>query len=197
MSYRPPHLRHSQRGPPASAPARPASAPRCAPTATTVGFTPSGATLQQRLGQRRAAAALCCPPPPDAPAGAAGAGTCLRMCCEREWRDREQFRELSRLEYAVGSTERDSRPKCNPELAVKRFKRPDAGAPPPSADELRPLPVLRETVDFLLRLWQRRAEAAPLDRFAFISDRLRSVMQDLSVQRLQAGQPRDVRRQPP
>ena len=106
------------------------------------------------------------------------------MCCEREWRDREQYRELSRLEYAAGSTDRDSRPKCDPELAVKRFKRPDAGAPPPSAAELRPLPVLRHTVDFLLQLWQRRAEAAPLDRFAFISDRLRAVMQDISVQRL-------------
>ena len=68
---------------------------------------------------------------------------------------------------------------------MKRFKRPDAGAPPPSASELRPLPVLRHTVDFLLQLWQRRSEAAPLDRFAFISDRLRAVMQDISVQRLQ------------
>ena len=46
---------------------------------------------------------------------------------------------------------------------VKRFKRPDAGAPPPAASELRPLPVLRHTVDFLLQLWQRRSEAAPLD----------------------------------
>ena len=46
---------------------------------------------------------------------------------------------------------------------MKRFKRPDAGAPPPAASELRPLPVLRHTVDFLLQLWQRRSEAAPLD----------------------------------
>ena len=42
--------------------------------------------------------------------------------------------------------------------------------------------MLRHTVDFLLQLWQRRSEAAPLDRFAFISDRLRAVMQDISVQ---------------
>ena len=44
--------------------------------------------------------------------------------------------------------------------------------------------MLRHTVDFLLQLWQRRSEAAPLDRFAFISDRLRAVMQDISVQAL-------------
>ena len=181
MSYRPPHLRGNQRGPP---PARPATAPQHrAPAAATAGFTPSGASLQQRLSQRRAAAASCAPPAETrAAGGGTGFGTCMRMCCEREWREREQYRELSRLEYAPGSTERDSRPKCDPELAVKRFKRPDAGAPPPSSAELRPLPVLRHTVDFLLQLWQRRSEAAPLDRFAFISDRLRAVMQDISVQ---------------
>ena len=75
-----------------------------------------------------------------------------------------------------------TRPKCDPELAVKRYKRPDAGAPGPAAAQLRPLPVLRHTVGFLLQLWQRRSEAAPLDRVAFISDRLRAVMQDISVQ---------------
>ena len=108
MSYRPPHLRGSQRGPPA---ARPATAPpRSAPAAATAGFTPSGASLQQRLSQRRAAAALCCAPPAVAVAGGGtGFGTCMRMCCEREWREREQCRELSRLEYAPSSTESDSR----------------------------------------------------------------------------------------
>ena len=111
MSYRPPHLRGSQRGP-----ARPATAPapRCAPAAAATagfaqrnGFTPSGASLAQRLSQRRAAAALCCAPPAAAVAGGGtGFGTCMRMCCEAEWREREQYRELSRLEYAPGSTER-------------------------------------------------------------------------------------------
>ena len=110
MSYRPPHLHGNQ-----LAPARPATtlAPRCAPAAVTAGitqrngFTPSGASLAQRLLQRRAAAALCCAPPAVAVAGGGtGFGTCMRMCCEAEWREREQYRELSRLEYAPGSTER-------------------------------------------------------------------------------------------
>ena len=120
MSYRPPHLRGSQRGPPAAA--RPATAPpRGAAAATASGFTPSGASLQQRLSQRSAAAAACVPPAEAAAADGTGFGTCMRMCCEREWRERERFRELSRLEYAAGSTEHDSRPKCDPELAVRRL----------------------------------------------------------------------------
>ena len=120
MSYRPPHLRGSQRGPPAAA--RPATAPpRGAAAAAASGFTPSGASLQQRLSQRSAAAAACVPPAEAAAADGTGFGTCMRMCCEREWRERERFRELSRLEYAAGSTEHDSRPKCDPELAVRRL----------------------------------------------------------------------------
>ena len=119
MSYRPPHLRGSQRGPPAAV--RPATAPpRGAAAAAASGFTPSGASLQQRLSQRSAAAS-CAPPAEAAAADGAGFGTCMRMCCEREWRERERFRELSRLEYAAGSTEHDSRPKCDPELAVRRL----------------------------------------------------------------------------
>jgi len=54
----------------------------------------------------------------------------MRMCCEREWRERERFRELSRLEYAAGSTEHDSRPKCDPELAVNSNPSPSPSPSP-------------------------------------------------------------------
>ena len=106
------------------------------------------------------------------------------MCSEREWREREQFRELSRLEYAEGATDHDKRPRCDPALAVRRFKRPEAGAPPPPPSELRPLPVLQSTAAYLLRLWHSRPGVSIIDRYHFISDRFRAMMQDLAVQRI-------------
>ena len=106
------------------------------------------------------------------------------MCSEREWREREQFRELSRLEYAEGATDHDKRPRCDPALAVRRFKRPEAGAPPPPSSELRPLPALQSTAAYLLRLWHSRPGVSIIDRYHFISDRFRAMMQDLAVQRI-------------
>ena len=158
MAYRPPHKRNEQprNGQPRPSSSSARSTPR---TASACGYTPSGVSLKQRLAAASTAISAALP-------NASIVGTCMRMCSEAEWREREQYRELSRLEYAQGSSEHDSRPKCDPTLAVKRFKRPDAGAPPPSAEELRPLPVLHDTVAYLLRLWQGRPEAAPLDRCA-------------------------------
>lgn len=154
MPYVPPHKRNGGGSRPASA----APSQRATPRSSACTYAPSGASLQQRLA---AAAAVPCA---TATPGATTVGTCMRMCSEAESREREQYRELSSLEYRLGSTKHESRPKCNPDWTVKRFKRPDAGAPNPSAEELRPLPVLNDTVAYLLRLWQDRPEAAPLDR---------------------------------
>lgn len=108
---------------------------------------------------------------------------CRRMCGEREMREREACLELSRLEMLRG-TEKDHKPKVNPSLAVKRYRRPAAGEPAPSKSELRPLQVLQQTVEHLLRLWQSRTDEPAIYRYAFISDRLRAVQQDISIQGL-------------
>ena len=76
------------------------------------------------------------------------------------------------------------RPKVDLKRAVKRYQRPAAGAPPPSPSELRPLPTLEQTVDYLLNLWCERTDVPQLVRYVFLSDRLRAVQQDLTVQRI-------------
>jgi len=107
------------------------------------------------------------------------------MCSPREAAERERFRELSLLEQLPG-TESQKLPSVDPTRAVKRFQRPAAGAPPPPPCDLRPLPVLNATVDHLLALWADRPDIPAATRYAFVSDRLRSVQQDLTVQRLEA-----------
>ena len=69
-------------------------------------------------------------------------------------------------------------------LVVKRYARPSAGAAPPKPSELRPLNVLRDTVNHLLKVWAERTDQPSLARYNFISDRFRAVQQDMTVQRL-------------
>ena len=120
------------------------------------------------------------PPPPDR----APVGICMAMCSEREIKEREDFRELSRMEVLPGAVRADGLPRADAARAVKRYHRPAAGAPPPPPSELRPLGVLRRTVEHLLRVWTENPDEAPLTRYLFIADRLRAVVQDLTVQRL-------------
>eukprot|EP00966_Prymnesium_polylepis_P127474 2948507-Prymnesium_polylepis.1 len=61
-------------------------------------------------------------------------------------REREACLELSRLELLRG-TEQNRRPSANPSLAVKKYKRPAAGEPPPPKSQLRPLRILEQTVE--------------------------------------------------
>lgn len=112
-------------------------------------------------------------------------GTLLAMCSPAEATEREKFRELSVLEQRSG-THLQKYPAVDMALAVKRYQRPAAGAPPPPPAELRPLHVLEKTVDHLLGIWGDRLEVAPAVRYTFISDRLRAVQQDLTVQRIHA-----------
>lgn len=123
--------------------------------------------------------------PASAPDSAPPVGTLLAMCSRSEAAERERFRELSLLEQLAG-TESQKLPSVDPARAVKRYQRPAAGAPPPPSSELRPLHILTQTADHLLSLWADRTEVAPATRYAFVSDRLRAVQQDLTVQRLHA-----------
>ena len=110
-------------------------------------------------------------------------GTLMEMCSELEARDREMCLELSPLEVLAG-TESLRRPQADLAKTVKKYQRPAAGAPPPAATSLRPLPVLERTVDFLLKTWASRTDMPALSRYLFVSDRLRAVQQDMTVQRL-------------
>jgi len=125
------------------------------------------------------------PVPADDSSRAAVVGLAMGMCSEAEALDRQACLELSRLEYLQG-TEWQKRPQVDLARAVKRYQRPAAGAPPPPASELRPLPVLERTVAYLLQQWLARGDVPPINRYVFISDRLRAVQQDMTVQRLHA-----------
>lgn len=115
-------------------------------------------------------------------------GMAMGMCTEAEALEREACLELSRLEYLAGC-EGERRPRVDLTKAVKRYQRPAAGAAPPSASELRPLPVLRRTVSYLLRQWTVRQDVPSINRYTFISDRLRAVQQDMTVQRVRTVAP--------
>ena len=110
----------------------------------------------------------------------------MEMCSELEARDREMCLELSPHEVLAG-TESLRRPQADLAKTVKKYQRPAAGAPPPAATSLRPLPVLERTVDFLLKTWVSRPEVPALSRYLFVSDRLRAVQQDMTVQRLRCA----------
>ncbi|KQK21676.1 SAC3 family protein C [Brachypodium distachyon] len=104
-------------------------------------------------------------------------GTCPDMCPEAERTQRERLRDLAVFER-VGSDPR----RTSASLAVKKFCRTISSTSVQSSD-IRPLPVLRETMDYLLHLLN--SSEYPFEIVHdFIFDRTRSVRQDLSMQNL-------------
>ncbi|XP_072099927.1 SAC3 domain-containing protein 1 isoform X2 [Mobula birostris] len=101
---------------------------------------------------------------------------CLGMCPERERSERQKQGRLHRLELVTGA-------------AVKEWRRPAAGCEAVAPAELRPPAVLLQTVRHLMEKVVPRAELGPEPEpwpvvHDFVMDRLRSVRQDLSAQRL-------------
>uniref|UniRef100_A0A3Q3KFZ1 SAC3/GANP/THP3 conserved domain-containing protein n=1 Tax=Monopterus albus TaxID=43700 RepID=A0A3Q3KFZ1_MONAL len=105
-------------------------------------------------------------------------GTCQTMCPARELRDREVQNRLHRFEMLAG-TERDRRPKGDPLRSVKEYSRPAAGKDLTNSADLRPPAVLLKTVCYLID-----DIAAAARGYSFVFDRLRSVKQDMIIQRV-------------
>ncbi|CAN6319987.1 unnamed protein product [Urochloa humidicola] len=104
-------------------------------------------------------------------------GTCPDMCPERERELRERLRDLAVFERVGGDPGRTS-----PSLAVKKFCR-TISSTHVMASDIRPLPVLRETMDYLLHLLD--SSEHPFETIHdFIFDRTRSIRQDLSMQNI-------------
>lgn len=132
------------------------------------------------------------PPPPSSASSAAAVtpaapdrggdpppivGTCPDMCPARERAQRERLRDLAVFERVGGDPVHTS-----PSLAVKKFCR-TISSTSVQASDIRPLPVLRETMDYLLHLLD--SSEHPFDIVHdFIFDRTRSVRQDLSMQNI-------------
>ncbi|XP_050232031.1 SAC3 family protein C isoform X3 [Mercurialis annua] len=102
-------------------------------------------------------------------------GTCPNMCPEGERSQRERLRDLAVFERLHGNPGRTS-----PSLAVKKFCR-TISSKHVQASDVRPLPVLEETLSYLLNLVDSTGHPFEVVH-DFIFDRTRSIRQDLVMQ---------------
>ncbi|XP_041912712.1 SAC3 domain-containing protein 1 isoform X1 [Alosa sapidissima] len=110
-------------------------------------------------------------------------GTCMAMCPRRELQDREAQCRLHRFEMLAG-TEKDRRPKADPARMVKEYSRPAAGKDATQPSDLRPPAVLLKTVCYLIDEIAASPTLQPwTEVYSFVFDRLRSIRQDLIIQR--------------
>ncbi|ELW65094.1 SAC3 domain-containing protein 1 [Tupaia chinensis] len=107
-------------------------------------------------------------------------GKCPEMCPAAERARREKEGRLHRFEVARGC--RGTRPRADPQRAVKEYSRPAAGKPRPPPSELRPPSVLLATVRYLASEVAESADASRAEVASFVADRLRAVRLDLSLQ---------------
>ncbi|CAL7934820.1 unnamed protein product [Xylocopa violacea] len=112
-------------------------------------------------------------------------GTCLLMCPEKErWIEKEGL--LHRFEID-DSEKRTGSPKADPTKIVKCFSRPAAGIIMTDPKQLRPAPVLLSTIEYLFTKISTRTDTDWVIVYDFIFDRLRSVRQDVAIQRIDAS----------
>ncbi|XP_053576109.1 SAC3 domain-containing protein 1 [Bombina bombina] len=124
------------------------------------------------------------PPPPT--------GICLDMCPEQEIRLREQQGRLHRFETANVVNAKKVRGGylhvADPKKAVKEYSRPAAGKELSCPRDLRTPNTLLKTVQYLIMdVFEYAKDRGPrmlAEAYSFVFDRLRSVRQDLIVQRV-------------
>ncbi|RAL52098.1 hypothetical protein DM860_014925 [Cuscuta australis] len=102
-------------------------------------------------------------------------GTCPFMCPVEERETRERLRDLAVFERLNGDPSKSS-----PSLAVKKFCRTISTKYVKDSD-LRPLPVLEGTLDYLFNLLHSTTRPFEVVH-DFLFDRSRSIRQDLSMQ---------------
>ncbi|XP_066528563.1 SAC3 domain-containing protein 1 isoform X2 [Hoplias malabaricus] len=111
-------------------------------------------------------------------------GTCTSMCPISETRQREAQNRLHRFEMLAG-TERERLPRADTTRVVKEYSRPAAGKDATRASDLRPPDVLLKTVYYLVDEIAACPTLKPwTEVYSFVFDRLRSVRQDMVIQRI-------------
>ncbi|XP_054645679.1 SAC3 domain-containing protein 1 isoform X3 [Dunckerocampus dactyliophorus] len=105
------------------------------------------------------------------------------MCPAVELQKRESQNRLHRFEMLAG-TEKDRRPQVDPMRAVKEYSRPAAGKDAAYAADLRPPVVLLKTVCYLIDEIAASHLCPWTEVYGFVFDRLRSVKQDMIIQRV-------------
>ena len=105
-------------------------------------------------------------------------GTCPEMCPEFERIEREMQKELDPLEVIPGTLQ------CDPNVAVKIYRRPAAGREVPLPEDVRPPEMLKTTLDYLFHdlLPSQPYEENFNQIQAFIWNRTRAIRQDFIVQ---------------
>lgn len=119
-------------------------------------------------------------------------GTCQEMCPEFERYEREVHLDLSAFEMVPGSEVPrfpGDHPRIDHGRAVKKYHRPAAGNEMPLPEDVRPPPVLRRTMAYLVSLMEQQQNS--LTAFAqlqkFVRDRTRSIRQDATLQQSALG----------
>lgn len=113
-------------------------------------------------------------------------GTCMEMCPYRERILREKQRRLHPFERV----ENVSEAKLPVDVVVKEYSRPAAGKQLDPRD-IRPAPVLVKTINYLLT--DVLNKPSPLYyKCEFISNRVRSIRQDLTAQNIQSLEAIDI-----
>ncbi|XP_046681090.1 SAC3 domain-containing protein 1 isoform X2 [Homalodisca vitripennis] len=110
-------------------------------------------------------------------------GTCLLMCPESEI----QMRQREGLVHVLETRDRREVRKGERIMAdrrrmVKSYSRSAAGKDMLCADVLRPPPVLKRTINYLLSVAVCETNVAWPTVYEFVTDRLRSVRQDMVIQ---------------
>ncbi|XP_076858543.1 germinal-center associated nuclear protein [Brachyhypopomus gauderio] len=105
-------------------------------------------------------------------------GTCPDMCPEKERYMRETRNQLSTFEL-VPDTE-----KVDHYAAIKEYSRSSADQEEPLSHELRPLPVLSMTMDYLVTQVMDQGEGNYRDWYDFVWNRTRGIRKDITQQHL-------------
>lgn len=114
-------------------------------------------------------------------------GTCTVMCPEQERKQRERQKRLHKFEMLTG-TENNLVPTADPEKTIKEYTRPAAGKDRVQPSDLRPPPVLLQTVRYLVEEIVPKAGYPWVEVYNFVFDRLRSIKQDMTIQQVR-GRP--------
>ncbi|KAM4574163.1 SAC3 domain-containing protein 1 [Fundulus diaphanus] len=110
--------------------------------------------------------------------------SCQTMCPAQELWERESQNRLHHFEVVPG-TEAFRKPSGDPLRAVKEYSRPAAGKDAAKPSDLRPPDVLLRTVCYLIDEIVGSPSPHPwTEVYSFVFDRLRSVKQDMIIQRL-------------
>ncbi|KNC49054.1 uncharacterized protein AMSG_05013 [Thecamonas trahens ATCC 50062] len=117
---------------------------------------------------------------------AAIVGTCPDMCPEHERLERYIRNDLLSFEKIPGTNTIDH------SAVMKKFHRPAAGDAPPLPEEVRPHPVLRRTMDYVLAQVIDSTARSFAEVHAYVRDRTRSIRQDYNFQAIASVEAAEV-----